>query len=244
MENINEKIYNIAFNGKDINSKKLYEIITKEYSKDKLEYEINIKGEKILFKLIKNSKKCYELEFNSEKISFVEKMIYFCKDDKPYCFKIYCYKNLNSLLKHYKFLNPITYQNNKKIKLYKLNMEINDEDFKSLNYDTKIEEEKSSNYKNYLVTKEDYKKEKEIMIDLDINKEDFTIDKLGKYAKFYLKGIEDKENLFYLDNELMCDFESHTKYSSEILGIFNFLTGSEKSGKTFTLLCLNLFEFK
>ena len=244
MENINEKIYNIAFNGKDINSKKLYEIITKEYSKDKLEYEINIKGEKILFKLIKNSKKCYELEFNSEKISFVEKMIYFYKDDKPYCFQIYCYKNLNSLLKHYKFLNPITYQNNKKIKLNKLNMEINDEDFKSLNYDTKIEEEKSSNNKNYLVTKEDYKKEKEIMVDLDINKEDFTIDKLGKYAKFYLKGIEDKENLFYLDNELMCDFESHTKYSSEILGIFNFLTGSEKSGKTFTLLCLNLFEFK
>ena len=58
MENINEKIYNISFNGKDINSKELYEIITKEYSKDKLEYEINIKGEKILFKLIKNSKKC------------------------------------------------------------------------------------------------------------------------------------------------------------------------------------------
>ena len=244
MENINDEINKIEIDGKAVNSKELYELINKEYSEGKLQYEINIKGEKFIFKIIKNFGKYYELEFDSEKISFDEKIIDFFIDNMEYHFKIYCYKNLNLILKKYKFLNPIIHQNNNQIKL---NMEINNEFFKSLQYKSIIEEI-SLNYKNYLVTAEDYQSEEKIKLSnlskLRKNEEAITIDKLGKYAKNYLKGIGDKENLFFLENELMLDFESHTRYFTEYPAIFNFLTGGEKSGKTFTLLYLNIIECK
>ena len=128
-------------------------------------------------------------------------------------------------------------------------MEINDGDINSLYQNTIIKEEFPTEIDDYLITQEIFLSEKNQKIsppDLEKNKATLTLDNLGKYAKNYLKGIKVDENLFYLENNVMEDFLHDSKYFEELkdVGIFNFLTGSEKSGKTFSLLCLNKYDFE
>lgn len=75
-------------------------------------------------------------------------------------------------------------------------------------------------------------------------KTDFFPKDLDEYTTKYLKGIKEKEILFYLPNFNMMRFQNETKCPKEEKdsAYFRFLTGSEKSGKTFCLLCLNLFN--
>ena len=247
MEKFNrEDIYNIELDGKIVNAKNLYEIIVKEYSKNQNNYELNIKGENNKVILKKNLKGCYEAEIHNTKILLNEKVIEFKKDNKFFSFNIYCYKNLITILKNYNFVHPIFYRNNKKIII---NMEKNDGDINSLFGTTFIEEEIPTKITNYLITKEKYQSERKEKIrpsDLENNKATVTLNMLGKYAKNYLQGINEKENLFYLENRLLNDFQSESRYfeGNKEIGLFNFLTGSEKSGKTFSLLCLNIYEFE
>ena len=246
MENINKEVYDIELDGKIFNAKDLYEIVVKAYSKSQNEFDINIKGENYKFKFKKIPKGCYEAEFHSVKIILQKKEVKFIKDKKSFSFNIYCYNNLISILKYYNFVDPIFNIKNKKIKI---NMDKFDGDINSVLPKAIIEEEFSLENNNYLITKEKYQSEKEQKIEishLEKNEETLTLNKLGKYAKNYIQGIKDNENLFYLENNLMDDFQQDSTYFGEFedIGIFNFLTGSEKTGKTFSLLCLGIYEFE
>lgn len=114
-----------------------------------------------------------------------------------------------------------------------------------------IEEEivNDNNYNKHLIPKEEYESEKKLQIDpmdLEDGKATLSLNNLGKYSINYLKGLKKDEKLFYSENELMRSFQNNAIYLEEFkdIGIFKFLTGSDKSGKTFSLLALNAFEKK
>ena len=101
-----------------------------------------------------------------------------------------------------------------------------------------IEEEEQELYANFLSSKEEFDSYKNTKFDLSIDKQ-LKMKDLGKYATKYLKGIAKDESLFFLSNYNIHEIERETSYSGEI---FNYLTGSEKGGKTFSLLYLNILE--
>ena len=126
-------------------------------------------------------------------------------------------------------------------------MEKDDENISYLNNETIIKEGPIINRNNYLINKELYDSENEPFVnifDLENNNVDITVDKLGKYAKNYLDMKSGNEKLIYIKNKLYHNFQYETTYfeNHDDKGIFNFLTGAPKSGKTFSLLSINLFE--
>ena len=97
MENINEQ-YNIEFAGININAEKLLKIIDVSYEKTQIEYDIELNKKMFKFKIKKNSRKEYEVEYNNKIIHLEEKIIKFKIKDKTYSNAIYCYYNLLTLL--------------------------------------------------------------------------------------------------------------------------------------------------
>ena len=95
----------------------------------------------------------------------------------------------------------------------------------------------------YLLTKDEFESIINLKIDfykLEENNEELKPSKFGKYTLDYLKQIPENINFFFNDNNQMIRFICGTEYSkeNENIGIFNFMTGPLKSGKSFTLLCL------
>ena len=178
------------------------------------------------------------------KLYVTEKLIILKKGNNEYKHYIYCFKNLILLLKYYNFSYPYI-ETNKKI--IEINMEKDDENISYLNNETIIKEGPIINRNNYLINKELYDSENEPFVnifDLENNNVDITVDKLGKYAKNYLDMKSGNEKLIYIKNKLYHNFQYETTYfeNHDDKGIFNFLTGAPKSGKTFSLLSINLFE--
>ena len=101
-----------------------------------------------------------------------------------------------------------------------------------------------NNYNKYLIQKEEYESEKKLQIDpldLEDGKATLNLNNLGKYSINYLVNLKKDEKLLYFENKSMRRFQNNAIYLEEYkdIGIFKFLTGSEKSGKTFSLLALN-----
>ena len=106
-----------------------------------------------------------------------------------------------------------------------------------------------NNYNKYLIQKEEYESEKKLQIDpldLEDGKATLNLNNLGKYSINYLVNLKKDEKLLYFENKSMRRFQNNAIYLEEYkdIGIFKFLTGSEKSGKTFSLLALNALEKK
>ena len=122
-------------------------------------------------------------------------------------------------------------------------------DIFSFHEETFIKEDYLNYYTYFLVTKEAFEKEKTKKInifDFENNKVDLMADNIGKYSIKYIQGIKSNEKLFYFKNSLKENFQYETNYFEgyDDIAIFNFLTGSKKSGKTFSLLDINIFSGK
>ena len=137
--------------------------------------------------------------------------------------------------------------NNKKTYI---SMEILNDDLKPLKNYRIIRDNFSQNQSyGFIMSKDEFDLEKNLKkegydLDLDDNNMKLYPKFLGKYALNYIKGISIEESLIYFKNDLLEQFKLGMYFIKDFKGleIFNFLTGPDKSGKTFTLLTLNLFE--
>ena len=247
MEKDIDKIYEQSFLGEKYNSKKLYEIIKLMYSGYK-KYEIKL-GNKIFMFQIKKIDNQYELEYDidKKKINLFERIIIFYIGENYYTNIIYSSENLMSLLNYYQFRSPYIENNNQKIKI---NMEKSSQNdlkyFLENNLLIKIHDEKNESIDNYVVSQIDFDllhtSNKDYII--DEQKEIFLPQYFGNYTTKYIKGIKEDENLFFQSNEGIRNLKNNTIYYQDYrdYGIFNFLTGPVKTGKSFSLLSLKTFE--
>ena len=88
MQNNNSSVYNIKINDNVINSKELFEIISKEFKKGETKYDISLNGKIFKFVVKKNSKNEYEFFYNGNQFYLKEKSARLQKADKYYCYKI------------------------------------------------------------------------------------------------------------------------------------------------------------
>ena len=116
-----------------------------------------------------------------------------------------------------------------KSKKYKLNLELGNFPENFMKIKRLIIEEEQELYSNFLSTKEEFDLYKNTKTD-SYNDKHLKIKDLGKYSSNYLRGIAEDETLFFLYNYNICKIDIETSYDG---GTFNYLTGSEKGGKTF-----------
>ena len=242
-------IYNMKFGGKKFNIRELYNLIILEFNQSRSEYKFYLNGKEFLIK-IKKEVSHYKIEFSKKDILYLEKKeINFIIREKKFIHDIYCYENLISLLDYYKYNSPYIYSESGKIKI---NMDNKDEIHQTLSSFLKenqkieiFEEEKEKKIKKYLVNKEKYEELKKFKISPVAIYDDPTTlfpKFFGSYILKYLKAIKEKDRLFFFPNAGMKYFQSKTTILPfEGLKNFLFLTGNDKSGKTFSLISLNRF---
>ena len=230
-------LYDIEISGNKINSKELFELIVQNYSNKGIDYDLLVDGKLIQIQ-IKKIQGGYEIKEDKNIIYLTQKNVYFLVNGKKFFQKIYCIENFIFLLNYFNFKSP--YMIEKSI-TRKINMPPTYENSPfifSKESELVVFEGEPESYEKYIVSKEDYQKNIE-------NNEPLTLKSLGKYARYYIKGMKEDEPLFYYLNFNMNKLQLETAYldgDSRDIGLFNFLTSSEKGGKTFSLLVLNITE--
>ena len=233
MKDINE-IFKIKIFGYKIHPKRLYKLIEGDFKNDQKDYDLTIDNSTILIQIEKINEQ-YKIKSNKDTITLFKKKVVFQNNEKINIHEIFCFENLLSLLNYYKFKSPYILNKSEK---YKLNLELGNFPENFMKIKRLIIEEEQELYSNFLSTKEEFDLYKNSKTDL-YNDKHLKIKDLGKYSSNYLRGIAEDETLFFLYNYNICKIDIETSYDG---GTFNYLTGSEKGGKTFTLLYLNIFK--
>ena len=240
MNDINE-ILKIELFGYRINTKKLYELIEKNFLVESKNYDLEL-DDKIFEIQIEKTDGKYIIKSNNEISYFFKKEVLLQINGKKYTHNIFCLENISTLLNYYNFKCPYILGKNQKYKL-NMNTECRNLSIPFTEGKKLIIEEELKSFNKFLLSKDDFYSYKNSKIHCSISEstdKQFTTKDLGKYATNYLKNISEDEILFFMPNDNMREIQNQTLYVEG--EIFNFLTGSEKGGKTFSILCLNIFE--
>ena len=247
MNNI-DLAYITEFEGRKIDIRNLYEQVKLIYTKNQKEYNLKInKSDEYSIEIIKDDEDLYKMTYNNKIFYLKELIINFEINNNKYSHPIYDKNNLLLILKHYHFLQPYINMSNKKIYINMISL---NNDLNPLKNNTIIYDDFLQNQSNiYFIPKDEYEwernlKKEKYYLDLDDNKIKIKANFLGKYVTNYIKEIKNDEQLLYFKNDLLDQFQLGMTFFDAFKGLetFNFLTGPGKSGKTFSLLSLNLLE--
>ena len=180
----------------------------------------------------------YKITFSGKSyIIFKEVAIKFQKGNKiinNYKFKIY--EKIINLIEKNKYLNPYIKIKGKNLKI---NMDINASDQNKLYFLKNVINSNDNtifeNKLNYILDKNSFLENKK---SYDIYRGKYCFDIFGEYFKDYINNINPSERLIYSNNVNSRKFSCYTEYNPFDIN-FNFITGPEKIGKTFYVLCKN-----
>ena len=214
-------------------------------SKDSTLFSLEIDSNKYNFTILRKSRpEYYTITLLNESYNIISPTeIKIEKNNSRIIYKIYCYENLLHLLKSNKFNFPYIYKNG--LKIY-INMKSSNKDIildiLENNDENIIYEEED--YSSFLITEETFKENNNYLItEKNINTDEILIPKqFGKYSNEYIKDLNNLNKLFLNENKNHKKFLFNSMYFDIERTVFNFITGSDKIGKTFLSLYASRLE--
>ena len=242
MDSINDNIIEFTDENNNININlteiELFSLIEKNYSitSKKIFLEINKKAYNFDIKELSKSE-IYKLTFSGKSyIIFKEIFINFEKGNNIKNYKFQIYEKIINLIEKYQYLNTYIKIKGKKLKI---NMDINTSEQNKLNFLKNVINSNDNTIFdgifNFILDESSFNNKKGTC---NIDKENNFFDIFGEYEKDYINNINPSKTIIYPNNVISRKFSCYTKYNMYDIN-FNFITGSEKIGKTIYVLFKN-----